>query len=193
MKKKAGTASTAGHSKSSRSKNKKSALQNGRSSKMVDSHLQPPSSSSLYPAPSNGLLATNSAVSMPTSGENSSLFVGGEVLTESDQQLLLSVMSSTDTSSAHSSGSQVQTTPTLLGGVSGSRPHTPNPGIANSRSHTASPSTPDVQYRSFRLFVLSETSRSMEARVRLIKQWREEGNELVLYRLKICRTFRGFG
>ena len=183
QKKKAGPGSSSTN-KSSRTRNKKTQQQNGRGSKMAD-NLQPSlhPSAAQYPSLSNGLPATKDAVSMPTAvtGDNSSqLFVGGGVLSESDQQILLShLMSSMDPSSGTLgpalSGGHTQTTPTGSGVLSGSRPHTPNPSTANSRSHTASPSIPDMQYRSFRLSVLTETCRTMEGRLRTIKQWREEG------------------
>ena len=169
-----------GSNKPSRTRNKKSSQQNGRCSKILDNL----SSSSLYPSPSNSLPATNNVVTMPTStvagGNNisSQVFVGGSgALSESDQQLLLGLMSSDPATG--SAGGHAQTTPTTLGVTPlGSRPHTPSqPGVSNSRSHTASPNTPEIQYRSFKLYVLSETYRSMESRLRLIKQWREDGEE----------------
>ena len=185
----------AASSKHSRARNKRS-QQNGRSTRML---LQlPPCGSSLFSAPINGIPATKDAVSTPTtvSGDNQ-LFVGGGALSESDQQLLLSLASSADPLLSQSlspgntfgptqttpTGSHAQTTPTNSGAIIyiapfRSLPHSPlppNSGVANSRSHTASPSVPEVQYRSFRLSVLSETHRNMESRLRLIKLWKEEG------------------
>ena len=110
-------------------------------------------------------------------------------LSEADQQLLLRITSSNYTSKSPLF-SEAKTPPTNPQGGSaqshvtaaaaappGSHSHSPSPGagIPGSHSNTASPNTPEIQYRSFKLIVLSETVRSMEARLRNIQQWRAEG------------------
>ena len=113
----------------------------------------PAKSTDLVLPPSiNGLPATRDGVSMATmvAGDNTpQSFPGGGFV--SDMDIKTSAM------------------------LAGSGTHTANPGTANSRSHTGSPSAPDMQYRSFSLFVLSETYRTMESRLKVIRQWREEG------------------
>ena len=132
--------------------------------------------------------ATSRLVGMEMGG--SRLLPGSSVqLSEADQQLLLRITSSNYTSKSPLF-SEAKTPPTNPQGGSaqshvtaaaaappGSHSHSPSPGagIPGSHSNTASPNTPEIQYRNFKLFVLSETVRSMEARLRNIQQWRAEG------------------
>ena len=161
--------------KTSRSKNKRS-LQNGRLVTKTTDLLQPPDN--MVP------VITKDTVSMPTVATdttNKIQFPEG-LLSEADRQFLMSLAADNSRqlpSFSLSPGENLTPPGVLVQGnslsVSESRSHTPTTSIAESRSHTASPNTPEIHYRNFRLYVLSETYRNMESRLRAIRQWRNEG------------------
>ena len=178
------------NNKANRTKNKRS-TQNGRLSKMPDILQQtssPSSSPQMYTNTLPSTLPTKDTVSMPTvsldTGNNSQVFPG-DVLSEADQQFLLSCLNSDPSNHIPPSYTSLSIPPTV-NNMSGSHSHTLNPNTTNSRSHTASPSVPDVQYRNFKLFVLSETVRKLETRLKVIKQWRSEGKLSLSLSLSFC-------
>lgn len=170
-------------SKPSRPRNKRS-RQNGRLPPKSAEHLLPLLTTPLHgagdslPSLVNKDIVSMSTVTMETG--DSQLFPG--TLSDADQHLLSSLTSGNINQFSSSPGDKFVST--LSEGIPQgnnattapeSRPLTPNPGSMESRSHTASPCMPDIQYRNFKLYVLSESVRMMEARLRIIKQWRAEG------------------